>query len=172
MIEYARILRTWNGKHSDALGAWLATGEILTTPSVKIRGLVSYADTGYNLYYTTINPYFEMTQYTFFTSPALKGAIPWERWMRCALISPGTRLVGSIINFKVGDTPMELRYATLHRLSTAPPFVGDYRNVLALTGTRKIVNGLDVNVSYATEWGAKATRKPLQLVQAAAVVSF
>jgi hypothetical protein len=177
-FEYGELLQYPNGVRppsgANPPSAWMGTAQILTGPSVQVDALVSYTSYDYNVYYSTINPYFEMLQYDL-----PMGAVPWERWLRCPLITPGARLIGALIHFKFWDMPWEIRYANVDPLFGAGPGtynpVGTYDNVIGVSATKKIVDGLSVTFTYAHETLADSAPEgldPIDLLQAAAVVEF
>ncbi|HJN16181.1 MAG TPA: S-layer homology domain-containing protein, partial [Armatimonadota bacterium] len=151
-FEYAETLETAAGVRppggANPINTWMGCGEILNSKNLQIQGLISHTDGRYAMQYTTLNPYFEILQYDIGTYP---GAVPWERWLRSALITPGAELIGTLINFELFNMPVELRYAHLTTLMSAPPGLGNYDNVIGISATKNIVDGLDVTFRVARE---------------------
>jgi S-layer homology domain/Collagen triple helix repeat (20 copies) len=170
VFEYAEQTRFADNTTSPHRpNAWLAKAELIKCKNFSLRGLASRADPQYSIYYTTLNPYFELIQRDIITFP---GAIPWERWLRCELITPGAMLLGALADFRVGPVAVELRYANLDTTAGAPPGLGNYNNVMAISATKNIVQGLDVVCRWARETSNAPGLDSLDLLEAAAVVSF
>ena len=167
-FEYAELLQYPNGVRpaGNAPTAWMGTAQILTGGDVQVDGLVSYTTSTYNVVYSTINPYWEVIDY----QNDLAGlAVPWERWLRCPLIFPGKRLIGALVHFNLLDMPWEIRYANAATLVGSAP---TYDNVIGVSATKKIVDGLNLTCTYAHETAAVAGLDDIDLLQAAAVVEF
>ncbi len=170
MFEYAEQTQFASGASpAHRPNAWIGTAELLNVPGLHIAGLISSADPGYDVFYTTLNPYFELLGQDVVANP---GAIPWERWLRCALITPGARLAGALVHFKICDMPIELRYANVSPLTGAPPARANSRNVIAARATKKIADGLNVTFTYARETSSVPALDDVELLEAAATVSF
>ena len=179
MFEYAEVLQFMDGTRwpssANPASAWMGTADVLDLPGLQIRGLVSRCSGQYNMYYSAVNPYFELLQYDIGAYP---GAIPWERWMRSPLITPGAQLIGALVNFEVFNWPVEIRYANVEAIyPTAPGWwpgysIENYDNVIAVSATKKIVDGLDVTFSWARETASVSALDDIDLLQAAAVVEF
>jgi len=185
-FEYAQMEQAANGAQfagMDEPSAWIGTAELWNKSGLKIEGLVSSTDGNYNVWYTTINPYFEINDYNFINgNPAYAGAVPWERWLTRALITPGAELVGALVDFNIGSWAMQARAAHIHPIYRGLPLppgtpaavgaIGRYDNVLGLRGTTNIVDGLDVTIQIARETADVPGLDDIDLVQASATVSF
>jgi hypothetical protein len=172
-FEYAELLQFPNGVRPSGGNpiSWMGTAQLVTGNTVQVDALISHTTTDYNVFYSTINPYFELID------PNLPvGAVPWERWLRCPLISPGAQLIGALVHFNLADMAWELRYANVDTLAGAGPGmpnpVGTYDNVIGVKATKKIVDGLNVTFTYARETAAVSGLNDIQLVQASTVVEF
>lgn len=178
-FEFAQLLRFVDGTRPDdyvGIGkpqSWMGTVDLLNGKSVKLTGGISRADSDYHPVFSALNPYWEMTQ---FDMPA--AAIPWERWMRDAVVFPGVEAVTADLGFKFWKMPFHIRYANLDATTeSGMPYAQSapvsvlYPNLVAITATKPIVPGLDVGLSYAREFGV-GDNADINLLQAQAVVSF
>jgi hypothetical protein len=173
-FEYARMTQDITGNRAFGTAtprAWMGTLELLDTPSVKVTGIASRATDNYALTYSAINPYFELLDYGI--NPAV-GQLPWERWTRAPLVANGARIIAGDVAFKLGSVPMKVRYANVD--ATDPAGVlpwGNYPHLVAVSGTKKIVDGLNLNLTYAREIADSGLALPdIDLLQASAVVEF
>jgi len=171
-FEYARGMQQIDGTETwgaAAPVAWMATAELIDTPSVRIAGTASRAEGGYDITYSSINPYWELIDYNI--DPTV-GQIPWERWTRAPLVINGAQIIAGDVNFKLGDVPLHVRYANVDNVSAAFPW-GNYRHLVQVSGTKKLVDGLDLNLTYARQIADSGLALPdIDLVQGAVVVSF
>ena len=170
-FEYAQLLQRMDGTRPPSANqpvSWMGTAEVLKAGDLQIRGLVSHTTADYNVYYSTLNPYWEVIDY----NSDLSGIyVPWERWLRSPLIFPGLQLVGAIVDFDVWNWPVEVRYANVDGFDI--PGGCPVSNVIGVTTTKKIVDGLNLNLTYAREMLHEGTpADDIDLVQAAAVVEF
>jgi hypothetical protein len=171
-FEYAKLTRTLSGvdlSSSQAPEAWMGTLELLDTPSLKVTGVASRCEGGYDLTYSSVNPYFEILDYGI--NPTI-GQMPWERWMRAPLVTNGARIIGGDVDFKLGSVPMHVRYANVAGVGAYP--WGTYQNMVQVSGTKKIVDGLNLNLTYARQMAEDGTPyyDDIDLLQASAVVEF
>jgi hypothetical protein len=178
-FEYAEVLQFMDGTRwpssANPASAWMGCADVIDVPGFQVRGLVSRCSGRYTMSYSAVNPYFELLQYDIGAYP---GAIPWERWMRSPLILPGAQLFGGLVNFEVLGWPVEIRYAHGEPIYPGVPgwwpgyAVGNYDNVIGVSATKKIVDGLDVTFTWARETAAVSALDDIDLLQAAAVVEF
>lgn len=172
-FEYAELLQFLNGDRptGNPPSSWMGTAQLITAPDFQLDGLISYTNNGYDVFYSSINPYFELTDYNL---PV--GAVPWERWLRCPLITPGARLIGALMHFNLANMAWEIRYAHIDPLigsgPGAPNPVGTFDNVIGVSATKKIANGLNMTFTYARETSAVSGLDDIDLLQASAVVEF
>ncbi len=174
-FEYAELERTASRQRLTNCLAWMGSLDLINAGDVKVTGIASRADPCYDVAFSQLYPYYETLQYDLATYP---GAIPWERWTRNALIFRGARTLAAIATVDIGETPIELRYAHLDPVYNTPPAwwpnyaVGAYDDLVAISATRNIVDGLDVTFTYARQMSDVAGADDLDLLQAAAEVSF
>lgn len=177
-VEFAEIYRFADGTRWDRKSqrsVWMIVFELLDLPSVRIQSITSRTSALYDMFYSSVNPYYENLQYDLGAYP---GAVPWERWLRHPLAIPGSQIVGAVVDIKAGDWPIELRYANIEPVYHTPPFwwrdyaVSDYDNLFSVSTTKSIADGLDVTFTYARQTSAVAHLSDLELLQVAAVVAF
>lgn len=174
-FEYARMTQDIAGERDFGAAtprAWMGTLELIDTPSLKVTGIASRATPNYDLTYSALNPYFEVIDYDI--NPAV-GQIPWERWMRAPLVVSGARIIAGDVDFKLGTIPIHVRYANVDSTDPAGylPW-GTYPHLVQVSGTKKIVDGLNLNLTYARQIAEDGTPGlgDIDLIQASAVVEF
>ncbi len=174
-FEYAELERNASRRRLSNCLAWMGSLDLINAGSLKLTATASRADACYDVTFSQLYPYYETLQYDLTAYP---GAIPWERWTRNALIFRGAKTFGAIAMIDVGDMPVEVRYAHLDPIYNTPPAwwpsypVGLYDDLFAVSATRNIVDGLDVSFAYARQMSDTPASGDLDLLQAAAVVSF
>jgi hypothetical protein len=175
-FEYAEMTQFADGTRYpggiNPSSSWMGTAELIDNPGIQITGSVSSASGTYNPTYSAINPYFELIDYNI--NPTI-GQVPWERWMRAPLVVNGARIIAGDVNFKVGSIPLHVRYANVDGIYPSRrnfPW-GNYQHLVQVTGTKKIVDGLNLNLTYARQIADNDTSlDDIDLVQASAVVEF
>jgi Collagen triple helix repeat (20 copies)/S-layer homology domain len=178
-FEFAQTLQWNNGQRPSSdvpegrPQAMAGTLDVIDHPGFQIVGSYSRADSDHNLFYTALNPYWERLQWNLPSD-----AIPWERWTRCANVYPGVETVGADVDFRLGSTPVHIRYANLRGIDDAFALgqsvrvdVSDYPNLLQVSATREVAEGLNVALTWAREFGSDGAAD-LDLLQASAVVRF
>jgi hypothetical protein len=169
MFEYAQQLQTVDDfRYDNAPEAWMASAEVLDTDSVKVTAVASRADDEYGPVFSALNPYFELIDYGI--NPAV-GQVPWERWMRAPLVASGVRVYAGDVDFELGSIPMHVRYANIDGTFAGSP-VGNYPHLVQITGTKKIVDGLNLNLTWARQFSDIDALEDIDLLQAGAVVEF
>ncbi len=172
-FEYAQMRRDAYKRPTGDAAAWMGTVDLINAPSLKVAGIVSRSDPRYTPTYSVLFPYYEVLQRDLPT-----GAIPWERWMRNAPIFPGAQAVAAVVTTKAGNTAFDLRYINVHALAGAVPVpsqgfeLGGYNNLLALSATQRIVDGLNLVVGWGHEFAGESGLDDIDLLEASTVVSF
>ena len=178
-FEYASMTRDAARVEVAGRTAWLASAELLDTGSFRLTGVASRADAGYEVDFSRIFPYYEAIDYAL-----PQGAIPWERWLRNVPIFQGNRALSAIVDIDVGDTPIEIRYTNLQPTFTAPQAwwsantklrmqgMGTFEHLVAVSARRQIADGLAVSFSYARQITDVNLIDDIDLLQAAAEVTF
>ena len=80
-----------------------------------LRGFYSDVDAKYDVWNSTINPYWE--PYRNLDTTATQLAIPWERWLRNPFAMTNVEAIGGQLEFTLGSTPFEVAYYDLSRNS-------------------------------------------------------
>jgi hypothetical protein len=180
MFEYAEVLQfmdgtRWPSSYNPA-SAWMGSLEIVDNPDFTLTGMASRCSGMYTMFYSAVNPYFEMLQYDIGAYP---GAFPWERWMRAPMIFPGARVIGGdILVNGSGNWPVALRYANVEAIYPGIPgwwpgyAVGNYEHLVSVSATKEIVEGLNVQFSWARQMSDVSGLDDIDLLQAAATVEF
>ena len=178
-FEYAKMTRDAARVSVTGREAWLASAELLDTGSFRLTGVASRADAGYEVDFSRIFPYYESIDYGL-----PQGAIPWERWLRNVPIFQGNRALSAIVNIDVGNTPIEVRYTNLEPTFTVPQAwwsantklrmqgMGTFEHLLAVSARRQIADGLAVTFTYGRQIADVNLVDDIDLLQAAAEVTF
>ena len=97
--------------------------------------------------------------------------------MRSTPIFHGARTFGAVANLQVGDTPIDVRYlnlsmdcATCYTPATFATL--HYKDLLSVSATHRVVNGLDVALTWGHEFPDIDSLDDLDLIQASATASF
>ena len=179
MFEYAEVLQfmdgtRWPSSYNPA-SAWMGSLELIDSPSFTLKGTASRCSGMYNMFYSAVNPYFELLQYDIGAYP---GAVPWERWMRAPLVFPGARVIAGDIRVDPGGWPIDIRYANIDPIYPSAPgwwpgySVGNYEHLVSVSATKEIVDGLSVQFSWARQMSDVSALDDIDLLQAAGVVEF
>ncbi|MEA3403777.1 MAG: S-layer homology domain-containing protein [Armatimonadota bacterium] len=166
--------------------AIMAMVDVWKTGSFSLTGFYSDADAEYDIYYSSVNPYYEVLQ----TSGPSGAYIPWERWLRRPLVMPNLQVLGGQLMFELGNVPFQVAYYDLENNSdywdpnNLNPNGYDYagRNPYQLNGlfydqlysasaTLPVTDTVDVVLTYAHQ-GAVSGAQDLDLVQAGVEVPF
>ncbi len=180
-FEYAEQLQFIDGVRyaggENPASAWMGTAELLDSGSLKVSGTVSSCSGSYTTTYSAVNPYFEVLDYGILPGA---GQIPWERWMRAPLVINGAMIYAGDVDFKLGSVPLHVRYANVDGVYPSRhnfPW-GNYPHLIQVSGTKKIVDGLNLNLTYArqiaddTVEAQYGTLDDIDMIQASAVVEF
>ncbi len=168
-FEYSNMTRNFNRVKFNNSTAWMGSIELIDAGDLRVTGIASRADQTYELGFSHLHPYYEMLQYDLGTYP---GAIPWERWMRNVPVWRGTRAIAGIVDVKLGDTPVEVRYVNLDPVGPGVVTGTTYDHLVSVSATREIADGLDVTFSWARQISNVSWLDDLDLLQLAAIVSF
>lgn len=91
--------------------------------------------------------------------------------MRAPLVINGARIIAGDIDFELGSVPLHVRYANVDG-NQAAFALGNYEHLVQVTGSKQIVPGLNLNLTYARQFTDVAALDDIDLLQAAAVVEF
>jgi hypothetical protein len=191
-VEAARIEQHANrpvapsGHPSSAQdpSAIMAMVDIWKTGSFELTGFYSDADAEFDVYYSAINPYFEVLQDNM---PA--GAINWERWMRRPLVMSNLQVLGGQLMFELGNVPFQVVYYDIEDNAGPANYynawpVGNtqftqmnplaYDQLYAVSATVPVNDTIDLKFSYGHQEPISDTSltPALDLVQAGVEVPF
>jgi len=198
-VEYGRLKTQPTGASSGLAedpSALMAMVDIFKGKGWGLRGYYADLDPFYNPYYSTANPYWE--PYGDDYQPALGAAllfgatrhqvwIPWERWLRNPLAMPNVEVIGGQLDFQIGGMPIEAMYYSLdgktpywNQTQWATPaswgYIGTdapYDTLWAVRMTKTVADGVDVNLTYATQQAASSVGlSDVKLIVAGVVVPF
>jgi len=191
-VEWARIHEHANRQTPDFgpdtsqdPSAVMAMADIWNSGSFKLTGFYSDADANYDIYYSSLNPYYELLQ------PST-GYIPWERWLRRPLVMENLQVIGGQLTVELGSVPFQVAYYDLELNST---YVNDnnpnrpggycgwgdehllgsvlpYDTLYSVNATVPIGNTVDLVLTYAHQDAALASYENLDLVQAGVEIPF
>jgi len=180
----------WPGL-SNKPSAWMGALDIYRTNNFGLTGFASRCSGLYNMTYNITHPWYEVLQY-----PGAGGGgadnpsfVQWEQWLRNPLVIPGARVMGGTVDFNVANTPCQARYMKIDGIypelqaGTVPHWWNIHTNgttylpgyffdgLVSVSATREIVDGLNVQFTYARELGSNG-EDSIDLLQAAATVTF
>jgi len=185
-VPSARGIET--GENPSAI---MAMVDIWKTSSFELTGFYSDADAEYDVYYSAINPYYEVLD-----SRAPAGAyIPWERWLRRPLVMPNLEVIGGQLMIKLGSVPFQIAYYSLESNSSYwdpvnhdpnnrsangtaamrnPYYLNGlfYDELYSVAATKSINDTVDLVLTYAHQSAASAVYDDLDLIQAGVQVPF
>ncbi len=169
-FEYSEQLQFPSGARlpggANNPSVWMGTAEIIDNPGLRILGTASRASVAYGIFYSSLNPYFEGIDYAIMSGAS--AGFPWERWMYGPLVFAGAQTLAADVDFALGSIPMHIRYANLEGTLGA---ILPYENLVSVSATKTVVDGLDVAFTYARQ-EAERGFVDLDLIQASAVVEF
>jgi len=114
--------------------------------------------------------------------------IPWERWLRNPLAMPNVEVIGGQLDFQIGGMPIEAMYYSLdgngpYWNQTQWATLGSwgfmdsqplFDTLWAVRMTKTVADGVDVNLTYATQQAAagESGLPDVKLIVAGVVVPF
>jgi hypothetical protein len=156
--QYSDILNP----HNDPTAA-MALVDVWKGHNWALKGYWSYADAEYNIWYSTVNPYFE----TYGQSDNGSQWIPWERWLKNPLIEPNLNVYGGKLNWNWLRAAWTAQY---YGLSGRSGFWGNntwggqlapggsvwdsgknapYNGLWSVSVSKPIASGVNLNLTYA-----------------------
>jgi len=203
-VEYGRLKTQPSGGDeglAEDPSALMAMVDIFKGNGWGLRGYYADLDPFYNPYYSTANPYWEPygDDYQPAISSALLGGstrtqvwIPWERWLRNPLVMPNAEVIGGQLDFQLGGMPIEAMYYSLDGNSpywnqtqwatvSSWGYMGGepgeplFDTLWAIRMTKTVADGVDVNLTYATQQANASNSEWLpdvKLIVAGVVVPF
>jgi hypothetical protein len=159
--EYAQLERDAVG-HEDfkscfgdvTPSALLVLADLWKAKNWSLRALYADVDGDYDVYYSTLNPYYE-TLTTNWTNIDRDSFIPWERWLRNVPIFSNMQTIGGTLAFRVGAWPFEVSYYDLDSNYTQPCTTRElelgYDALWSVRLTKEVADGVNVDLTYAHE---------------------
>jgi hypothetical protein len=144
----------------DEPNAWMATVELWDRPGLNVEVYYSHVEPGFDLYYSTINPYYELL-----VPRSLNAGFAWERVLDDALAAQNLRAAGGIATVDLAGNPLKLFYHDLDRENDALALNTDitYDRVFGLRYTAEVTDGIDVTFTYAHQDAALSSGFPEDL---------
>ena len=192
VAEYARIEQHANrrtmpanlapGTTAENPSALVVMADLWNTDTFSLSGYYSTADAEYDIYYSSINPYYEILDNR---GPA-SYYIPWERWLRRAPVLSNVQVMGGTLAFNLSSANIEACYYSLDSNSGQYNYWNAYSpnnnpwdlsdlyvdNMYGVVVTVPVADGVDVAVTYAHEEPISSSDTPLDVVQGAVTVGF
>lgn len=143
--------------------ALMAMLDVWKSKNFALRGFYSDVDAEYDIWSSTLNPYYE----TYRNTNSL--AIPWERWLRNPLAMTNVEALGGQLEFNLGSTPFEIAYydldcnsrywnksayAGLTNASSTANVDGDvlpYNKLFSIRMSKEVADGVKVGLTYAQQ---------------------
>jgi hypothetical protein len=170
--------------------AIMAMADIWKAPKWALRGYYSRVGDNYDVYYSSLHPYYEhigdpLVDFGNATSP-----IEWERWTRKPLALPNLRVIGGQLDFQISKVPFEIAYYDLKPRDTSASVAGGsvaqyedgslvYDKLWSVGCSKEIANGVTLNLLYARQQAKDApedsdlaTPKDAQLLQGGITIGF
>jgi len=193
VAEYARVeqhanrrIMPGNWPNAPTTGqtpsALVAMVDLWNSSSFSLSGFYSTADAEYDIYYSSINPYYEVLDNR---GPA-GYYIPWERWLRRAPVMPNVEVIGGTLAFNLSSVNVEACYYSLESNSGPANYWNAYSpnnnaydltdlfvdNMYGVVVTIPVADGVDVAVTYAHEEPISSGIDALDIVQGQVIVGF
>ncbi len=127
----------------------------------NLRGYYSSVDAGYDVWYSTINPYYEDYRGMFVAQNTNGGnAISWERWLRNPIAITNVEAIGGQLQFNLANLPFEIAYYSLDSKSSywamSPLSALDYDELFSIRTSKKVADGVEIGLTYAIQGAASA----------------
>jgi len=185
-FEWGQLLRDRGGRWTDEFRhneptAWMASADIWRGSNWKLTGFASSTDAEYDVFYSSINPYYEHI--------ARQGAgVPWEKWLRNPLAMPNTQVLGGSLDFQLGKLPFKVVYYDLedrgssdsswwyhNSAAVAGGWSGvevPYDALMAASLGLPLTDGVNATLTYARQNANYAGLDDLQLLQVGVALGF
>ncbi|MGD9518542.1 MAG: hypothetical protein AB7W28_03415, partial [Armatimonadota bacterium] len=188
-VEYAELLQ--NARAQDDFyschsregidpSALLVMLDLWKAPKWFLTGMYADVDGGYDVFYSTLNPYYEVLTTNF--ANLGPGFIPWERWTRNVPIFSNVETIGGTLGFQIGSVPFEISYYSLdsrdRQCATGRKLELAYDALWSVRLSKELANGVTASVIYAHEDANDAAMAPgytwedADLLAAGVVVGF
>jgi hypothetical protein len=190
--QYAQLLTSRDGTDVDFWThnkptAVMAMLDVWKGKNWALRGYYSDVDAEYDVWYSTLNPYYENY------GSANNLTIPWERWLRNPIAMTNVQAIGGQLELNLGKTPFEIAYYSLDRNSgywSKSPYGGiladnvsatdpgvelPYDQLFSVRVSREVADGVKVGLTYALQSANSKFAVPLddqKLLSAEVTVGF
>jgi hypothetical protein len=146
--------------------ALVVTADIWNTSSFSLTGFYSDVDEWYDVYYSSLYPYYEILDNR--AAGSYPGYYAWESWLRNSPIFPDSRVFGGQLGFTLGSMPFEVCYYDVEGNGTTEL----YDQLYAVTVTKPVADGVDVTLTYGHQSPVSSSGIDLDLVQGGVAVGF
>ena len=160
--------------------ALLVMLDLWKAPKWFLTGMYADVDGGYDVFYSTLNPYYDVLTTNF--ANLGPGFIPWERWTRNVPIFSNVETIGGTLGFQIGSVPFEISYYSLdsrdRQCATGRKLELAYDALWSVRLSKELANGVTASVIYAHEDANDAAMAPgytwedADLLAAGVVVGF
>ncbi|MFQ6131781.1 MAG: S-layer homology domain-containing protein [Armatimonadota bacterium] len=118
--------------------------ELLEGRNWRLDGYYSHTQNGFNTYYSTIHPFFELLE------PRITNTgFPWERWLNHPVVAQNLEAAGGKLSFDVDDMPVELGY---HRMLSRDFLAANpgpsYDQLISARIQKEVTEGVRVGLTY------------------------
>jgi len=163
--QYSELLQTRDFIDVDYYphstpAAMMAMVDVWRGSNWALRGFYSDVDAEYDVWYSTLNPYYENydSGYSWYG-----GLVPWERFLRNPLAMTNVEAIGGQLEFNVANTPFEIAYYSLDANSSywsKSPFAGrlsdgmtemPYDQLFSIRASKQVADGVQVGLTYALQ---------------------
>jgi len=153
--------------------AWVATADLLRTPRFAVTALYADCKPGYDVYYSALNPYYEVVERNVLSPMPSTSWLPFERWTRNTPVLFMHRVYGGKASWNWGSLDLSFCYYNLQvNLASGGRTPAPWDDVYAVQVVKPVSETVDVSVTYAHESASDASNPNADLVQAQAIVSF
>jgi len=172
-VEHAVLTQLALRDPSNDPKATIANLELLKGGNWALSGYYSDADYDFSLYYSVMNPYFETLAPGAGNANTGKAGqpagVPWERWLRNPLVLSDYTVMGAQVDFTFAAIPFTFCYYDLDTDISGTPA---YDALYAVSATKQLADGVNLNVTYGTQCATGAGVDDLQLLQAGVIIGF
>jgi hypothetical protein len=157
-VEYAQQRKYVDGSSTpdegpgQNPGAILAMADLWKAPTWSLRGMYARAYSDYNIYFSSLHPYWEENVRNF--DSLIVGYIPFELFTRKVPVFANTMTYGGTLAFDLGNTPFEFSYYKLKATQGYEDMARaeyPYDELMSLRVSREVADGVNVYVLGALE---------------------
>ena len=147
--------------------ALLVKADLWRTSTFNLTGFYSDVDYGYDVYYSSLNPYYEVL-----VGAGMPAMIPFERWMRNDPVLFGHKVWGGELGFNLGSFEgnfcyYDLTWNILPNVSINAP----WDQLYAVTLTKVLSPTVSISGSYGHEGGV-LPGSDINMIMTQAIVGF